>query len=255
MYYYRAMLAGLGLAVSAPPDASLALPGAWRERGRALLGGAGPWIGINPGAAFGTAKRWLPERFAAVAALVARRSGAQVAIVGAAAERPLGREGRGAARRRARACCAARRRSPSSSACSRELRLLLTNDSGPMHLAAALGTPLVAVFGSTDWRETAPVSERGTRRARGRPVRALQAARVPDRPPLHDARRGRARRRGGGAGAARGMSSSPPIFLDRDGTLSHEVGYVNHLSRFRLYPWTRGRRAADQSRGAGSRWW
>ena len=30
----------------------------------------------------------------------------------------------------------------------------------------------------------------------------------------------------------------PAIFLDRDGTLSHEVGYVNHLSRFRLYPFT-----------------
>jgi heptosyltransferase-2 len=36
----------------------------------------------------------------------------------------------------------------------------LTNDSGPMHVAAALGTPLLAVFGSTDWRETAPVGER-----------------------------------------------------------------------------------------------
>lgn len=30
----------------------------------------------------------------------------------------------------------------------------------------------------------------------------------------------------------------PAIFMDRDGTLSHEVGYVNHPSRFRLYPWT-----------------
>ena len=30
----------------------------------------------------------------------------------------------------------------------------------------------------------------------------------------------------------------PAIFMDRDGTLSHEVGYVNHLSRFRLLPWT-----------------
>jgi len=29
----------------------------------------------------------------------------------------------------------------------------------------------------------------------------------------------------------------PAIFMDRDGTLSHEVGYVNHISRFRLYPW------------------
>jgi len=40
------------------------------------------------------------------------------------------------------------------------LRLLVTNDSGPMHVAAALGVPLVAVFGSTDWRETAPFSDR-----------------------------------------------------------------------------------------------
>jgi D-glycero-D-manno-heptose 1,7-bisphosphate phosphatase len=33
-------------------------------------------------------------------------------------------------------------------------------------------------------------------------------------------------------------SKKPAIFMDRDGTLSHEVGYVNHPSRFRLYPWT-----------------
>ena len=42
------------------------------------------------------------------------------------------------------------------------LRLLLTNDSGPMHLAAALGTKVVAVFGSTNWRETAPFASRAT---------------------------------------------------------------------------------------------
>jgi lipopolysaccharide heptosyltransferase II len=40
------------------------------------------------------------------------------------------------------------------------LRLLVTGDSGPMHLAAALGTRVVAVFGPTDWRETAPVGPR-----------------------------------------------------------------------------------------------
>ncbi len=33
-------------------------------------------------------------------------------------------------------------------------------------------------------------------------------------------------------------ATRPAIFMDRDGTLSHEVGYVNHASRFRLYPWT-----------------
>ncbi len=35
-----------------------------------------------------------------------------------------------------------------------------------------------------------------------------------------------------------GTTPRPAIFMDRDGTLSHEVGYVNHASRFRLYPWT-----------------
>ena len=89
------------------------------------------------------------------------------------------RSGRSARRsRRAagarRACSAARRRSPSSSGVLSRLRLLLTNDSGPMHLAAALGTPLVAVFGSTDWTETAPVAARAARRAR-EPVTARPA--------------------------------------------------------------------------------
>jgi lipopolysaccharide heptosyltransferase II len=159
VYYYRAMLEGLGLAVSGPPDASLACPEAWAERGRALLGSPGPWIGINPGAAYGTAKRWPPERFAAAAALVARRSGAQVAIVGSAAERPLAEAIAAQLGGAARVLCGETTLAELVGVL-RELRLLLTNDSGPMHLAAALGTPLVAVFGSTDWTETAPVSDR-----------------------------------------------------------------------------------------------
>ena len=108
-----------------------------------------------------------------------------------------------------------------------------------MHLAAALGTPLVAVFGSTDWTETAPVSARARVVREEVDVRALPAARVPDRPPLHDPRRRRPRgRRGAGARRVVSPKKRPAIFMDRDGTLSHEVGYVNHPSRFRLYPWT-----------------
>jgi hypothetical protein len=235
VYYYRAMLEGLGLPVSGPPDASLACPEAWAERGRALLGSPGPWIGINPGAAYGTAKRWPPERFAAAAALVARRSGAQVAIVGSAAERPLA-EQIAAQLGGARACCAARRRSPSSSACcascdccSQTTRVRCTSPPRSARRSSRCSA-----------RPTGPRRRRlgaRARRARGDRVRAVQAARVPDRPPLHGARRGRPRRRHR-AGAARGMSKKPAIFLDRDGTLSHEVGYVNHPSRFRLYPWS-----------------
>ena len=50
VYYYRAMLEGLGLATEGPPDASLACPEEWAAQGRALLGGEGPFVGVNPGA-------------------------------------------------------------------------------------------------------------------------------------------------------------------------------------------------------------
>jgi heptosyltransferase-2 len=159
VYYYRAMIAGLGLSVSASPDASLACPEAWRDAGVKLLGENGPWIGLAPGASFGAAKRWPPERHAAVGEALARRGGARVAILGAEGERELGE------------AMAAQIGPPALNLCGRtslpelagvlsQLELLVTNDSGPMHVAAALGTPVVAVFGPTDWRETAPVGER-----------------------------------------------------------------------------------------------
>jgi heptosyltransferase-2 len=159
VYYYRAMLAGAGLRVSATPDVSLRCPPDWTESAGAdrLLGkeGGGDWVGVNPGAFYGTAKRWLPERFAAVADSLAAR-GARIALVGGAAERPIGE------------AIAAQMRAPARDLCGQttvpelvgvlaRLRLLVTNDSGPMHLAAALGVPVVAVFGPTDWRETHPV--------------------------------------------------------------------------------------------------
>jgi lipopolysaccharide heptosyltransferase II len=159
VYYYRAMLEGLGLAVEGEPDASLACPAEWAARGRALLGGDGPWVGVNPGAFYGTAKRWPPERFAAAADLVARRAGAKVAIVGGAAERPLGEAIADELRAPTRVLCGETALGDLVGVLS-SLDLLLTNDSGPMHLAAALGTPLVAVFGPTDSTETAPVASR-----------------------------------------------------------------------------------------------
>jgi len=159
VYYYRAMVAGLGLAAEGPPDATLVCPEEWAARGAARLGEDGPWIGINPGAYYGSAKRWPKERFGAAAELVARRLGARVAILGSEAERPIGEAIARQLRAPARVLCGETSLAELFGVLS-QLRLLLTNDSGPMHLAAALGVPTVAVFGSTDWRETAPVGER-----------------------------------------------------------------------------------------------
>src|SRR5262249_38606372 len=150
---------GLGLHVSGAPDASLRCPEEWSRRAAEKLGDDGPWLGVNPGAFYGTAKRWIPERYAAVADLVARRTGAKVAIVGGPAERPLGEAVARMTRPPARLLGGETTLGGLVGVLSR-LRVLVTNDSGPMHLASALGTAVVAVFGSTDWRETSPAAGR-----------------------------------------------------------------------------------------------
>lgn len=159
VYYYRAMLAGAGLRVSATPDVSLRCPPEWSAAADRLLAGAvdTPWVGINPGAFYGTAKRWLPERFAAVGDTLAR-DGVQIALVGGPAERPVGEAIAAQMTAPARVLCGETTLPELVGVLSR-LRLLVTNDSGPMHLAAALGVPVVAVFGPTDWRETHPVGD------------------------------------------------------------------------------------------------
>jgi lipopolysaccharide heptosyltransferase II len=156
VYYYRGMLAGLGFQVSATPDVSLSAPEAWKVGGAALLGDEGPWIAVNPGAAYGSAKQWAPERFATVAERLRGETGAKVAVVGGASERLMAEALVASSRVRARILCG-RTTLPELIGVLANSRLLLTNDSGPMHLAAAQGVPVVAVFGPTDWRETAPV--------------------------------------------------------------------------------------------------
>jgi heptosyltransferase-2 len=118
-------------------------------------GGERPIVGMSPGAAFGSAKRWLPERFAAVADYVAQHYQAQVVAVGSKGERPICEE---VARRAKTPVAVLSGLFPLRGVialCGR-LRLFVTNDSGNMHIAAARATPIVAIFGPTDWRITAP---------------------------------------------------------------------------------------------------
>ena len=161
VYYYRAMLAGVGLEVTASPDVTLRCPDEWAVRGAALLQDGGhahdgrPWVGFSPGAAFGSAKRWMPERYAAVGDLLARHDGARIAILGGPAERPLAQAVASGMRSPVRNLCGATTTAEMVGVVE-NLSLLVTGDSGPMHVAAALGVPVVAIFGPTDWRETAP---------------------------------------------------------------------------------------------------
>lgn len=161
-FYYLELLRRAGLIRSIPESDEILLDGAEdaRMRGETLLlerGIGGAVIGVSPGAAFGSAKRWLDDRFAEAAGDVARHSGSSIAVFGSAAERVL-------CDRVAAACggksfageTTLREFIDMTAAC----RLFLANDSGAMHIAAALGVPSVTVFGPTDETATGPCGSR-----------------------------------------------------------------------------------------------
>ena len=118
----------------------------------------GPVIGVSPGAAYGTAKRYLPERFAEASVTVAKQIGGQVALFGSAAERELCNDiaaliaNQGVRVHNAAGETKLGEFIEMAAAC----RLFLTNDSGAMHIASALGVPTVTVFGATDEIGTGP---------------------------------------------------------------------------------------------------
>jgi heptosyltransferase-2 len=115
-------------------------------------------IGVSPGAAYGGAKRWLPERFAETASQLAATTGATVAVFGSKDERAVAEivaEHLRAARivvHNFAGETTLREFIDLAAGC----RVFITNDSGAMHVAAALGVPTVAVFGATDDEATGP---------------------------------------------------------------------------------------------------
>lgn len=120
-------------------------------------GGTPPlWLGLNPGAEYGPAKRWPVERFSAVAReFSARHREGRWLLFGGAADKPLC-DAIAAASGPAAVNLAGRTTLRQLMALLAQCRVLLTNDTGPMHLAAALGTPVVALFGSTSPELTGP---------------------------------------------------------------------------------------------------
>lgn len=220
-------------------------------------------IGINPGSTYGSAKRWLLERFAEVARRLAGRlqeaEGAQIAIVilGAKGEESLGKDIAGKIDGRTVVL--------SGATTIRELmavvkrcRLLITNDTGPMHIAAAFDVPVVAVFGPTDWRTTFPFGqERSVVREavdcapcllRECPIDHRCMTRIPVERVCDAAiqvvkvEKLESEKPERGCASTFEHSNVPTplagytIFLDRDGTLNPDPGYIKSPDQFDLFP-------------------
>ncbi len=120
-----------------------------------------PLIGINPGAYFGPAKRWLTDRYGRVADELSSRHKAAILIFGSRNEVPIAEEMASFMKTRP-VILTGKTDLETYIALISLSRIFITNDSGPMHLAAALNTPQVAIFGSTDDSATGPFSTQAT---------------------------------------------------------------------------------------------
>ncbi len=261
--YYWDLLKPLGGHGTAPaprlfvtPEESAAITKRLADAG---IGLSDPVIGVNPGSTYGHAKRWLPERYAEVVNRVLKDMQAQtgskigVAILGAKGEEQLGHSIAKDIKTRT-VVCSGHTTVRELMALVKRCQLFLTNDTGPMHVAAAFKVPLVAVFGPTDWETTSPYGVEATlvrhpvfcapcmlrecpidhRCMTGVTVEQVHAAAQQHLPLIAPP-----------AEPARAFSQcgiDPPsltgvtVFLDRDGTLNKDTGYIKSPEELALLP-------------------
>lgn len=161
VHYYQGLLEDLGLN-RGPDELFLQLPKPVNRWAREFIAsqGTGPVVGLNPGAAYGPAKRWPAEKYAELAGRLHDEIGAILLVFGTDDD--------------AATASVIKEFAPQpvvdlagKTSLAEAMALIglcdsfVTNDSGLMHVAAALKTPLVAIFGSTNPVTTGPFSENG----------------------------------------------------------------------------------------------
>ncbi len=260
--YYWDLLKPLGLTgdPSAPelvvfPEEEQAMAGRFAKGG---LTETDVVVGVNPGSTYGGAKRWLPERFAEVTERLcgtireSREQEVSVVIFGAKGEERLGQEIASHLSFRSLVLSGATTIRELMAAVKR-CAVLLTNDTGPMHIAAAFQVPVVAIFGSTDWRTTSPF---GSAHAivrqpvdcapcllRECPIdhRCMTRVTVDQ---VHEAATKQIAGLSGSSGSNQINEINQPnqknlldgvtVFLDRDGTLNYDPGFLKVAAELKL---------------------
>jgi heptosyltransferase-2 len=162
LHQYLHLVAALG-AQPEPLPPFIAVTAAELEQAREKFGanptpaGRGPILGLNVGAEYGPAKRWPRERFIAAAVELQRALSCHCWVFGGPGDVALATGVADALTKTGPVQCLAGRTSLRELCTALKLcDILLTNDTGPMHLAAAVGTPVVVPFGSTSPELTGP---------------------------------------------------------------------------------------------------
>lgn len=197
-----------------------------------------PVVGINPGATYGSSKRWRPERFSRLADRIMNEMNGSIVIFGGPAEQPIAEE---ITRKIGSDSGNDRFLNLAGSTSIRELAalisecdMLVTNDSGPMHIGYAVGAPLVAIFGSTSPEQTGPVGKGSTvirapgiecapcfeRECPKKNLACMDAVGVDEV----------------FAAVKNGIPRRKAVFFDRDGTLCKDPGYLSRKEDFSPLP-------------------
>ena len=218
-----------------PPYLRLSI-GERLEMRKRLQGCRRPLLGMNPGATYGAAKRWFPDRFAEVAEWFIKDTGGSVLITGSAAERTIADEIIKHIDPEIRASGLVNNLAGDTTlreliALISECDIYLSNDSGPMHLAYAVGTPLIALFGSTDPTLTGPRDDGSIvlkadvgcdpcfKRECDRDMLCMYGINSED---VYLALK-------------RLLPSKRAVFFDRDGTLCEDVDYLDRWDNFKVF--------------------
>jgi len=168
--YYRDLVGGLEIPSEPAEAPRIAARTPSLDRAAALLDQrrvslAARLVGLAPGAAYGKAKQWPPDRVAALVARLVRERGVTCVAVGASHDRDVAREIESWIRENAPDALGRFVDLTGHTSLGALLGLIermdvfVSNDSGAMHLAAALGRPVVALFGPTDERATRPIGD------------------------------------------------------------------------------------------------
>ncbi len=238
--YYLNLLEAAGIKADfAGPWIPLSLEERMAAR-EALSGLKRPVLGINPGAAYGSAKRWFPGRFAEVANRFREDTGGSVVIFGGRAERDIAQEIEKLVSVSQPAGAHARLLNLAGITTLRELissisecDVFVTNDSGPMHIAYAVGTPVVVIFGSTAPDLTGPVGDGNVvikndfncspcfeRTCKNDDMKCMYTVTSEE---VY-------------LGVKKVLPYKRAVFFDRDGTLCRDANYLNNWDDFEVFP-------------------
>ncbi|MEZ5286875.1 MAG: lipopolysaccharide heptosyltransferase II [Vicinamibacterales bacterium] len=152
--YYQALVAAFGVA-NGPMHARVDAPAHVRPPAP-----DGRFVVLAPGAAYGKAKQWPEARFAELATLI-RRDGRAVAVIGSRADLPTATaiaDAAGAGSGAPVVNLAGRTSLAELASLMARADAVVSNDSGAMHLAGAVGAPVVAIFGATNEHRTSPLT-------------------------------------------------------------------------------------------------